>query len=360
MRGAQENPGGPRRRSRGVYTTRRLVAALIVLFVLALVVTRACQAFVGSEQDVGSGEDVGSGAPKKAAEVDAGGGTNDASPDGAATGTKSGAGSEDAREDKTRKGTSKGKDSEGQDDGATANLADVLAESPAGKVGGAAMSGNEGGVAAGGPSAPRADRTPQISVVLVASKGQHDAGSPAAEDQDESAGQDGTGPSSTPAPAPPAPAKPAPAKPATTAPVSTAPAPVGSAAPPPAPAASYTAAPVAGVPAASRRRGRAQGRGYRVATAPVIAQPKFGGVRIREQLTTAPAPVKPILPAPVKPVAPAGIGEGAAGFGGSSTGAPVNNGGAFPGVGAVRRGVSPVVNNAGVGGRIATASLPGG
>src|SRR4051794_6046449 len=119
MRGAQENPGGPRRRSRGVYTTRRLVAALVVLFVLALVVTRACQAFVGSEQDVGSGEEVGSGAPKKAAEVAAGGGAKDASPDGAATGTKSGAGSEDAREDKTLKGTSKGKDSEGQDDGAT-------------------------------------------------------------------------------------------------------------------------------------------------------------------------------------------------------------------------------------------------
>jgi hypothetical protein len=48
MRGVQKDLGGPRRKSRGVYTTRRLVAALVVLIVLVLGVTRACQAFVGS------------------------------------------------------------------------------------------------------------------------------------------------------------------------------------------------------------------------------------------------------------------------------------------------------------------------
>jgi hypothetical protein len=339
MSAAQKNPGGSRRKSRGVYTTRRLVAALVVLFVLVLVTTRACQAFVGSEQDVGSGEDIGSGAPKKAAEGDTGGGTKDASPDGKATDRKSEAGSEDAPEGKTPKG----KGGAGQDDGATENLADVLTESLAGKVAGSGMTSNEEGVAASGPSASSADRTPQISVVLVASKGQPDAGSPVVEDQDELAGQDGTGPSSRAAPAPPAPAPPP-----TTAPVSTAPAPAGSAATPPAPAASSTAAPIAGAPVASQRRGWAQGRGNRVAIAPVVARPKFGGVRVREQVTTAPAPVRPVAPAPVKPVAPATIG------------APVNNGRAFPGVGAVHRGVTPVANNVGVGGRIATTSLPGG
>lgn len=347
MRAAQKNPGGPRRKSRGVYTTRRLVAALVVLFVLVLVVTRACQAFVGSEQDVGSGEDVGSGAPKNAAEGDAGGGTKDASPDDEATDTKSEAGSQDAPEGKTPKG----KDDEGQDDESTSNLGDVLTESLAGQAAGSGMTSNEEGVAASGSSAPRADRTPQISVVRVASRGQPDAGPTAAEDQDESTGQDGTGPSSTAAPA-----SPAPAPTTTTAPVSTASAAAGSAATPPAPAATSTAAPIAGVRATSQRRGWAQGRGNRVAIAPVVARPKFGGVRVQEQVTTAPAPVRSVAPAPIRPVAPAPVRPVAP----ATIGAPVNNGRAFPGVGAVGRGVTPVANNGGVGGRIATASLPGG
>jgi hypothetical protein len=390
-----------------VYATRRLLTALVVLLVVGLIVTRACQAFVGPEQGIESEEGVGSGAPKKAAQVDAGGGTKDtdaekantedASPDGGATDAKSEAGSEEAPEGKT----SEGEDGEGQDDGAPANLADVLTESLAGTVAGTGMTNNEEGVAAGGPSVPSADRTPQISVVLVASKEQPNAGSPAAEDRDKSAaGQDGTGPSTT--------AAPAPAPIATTAPVSTASAPAGFATTPPAPDASFTAAPVAAAPAASQRGEQAQGRGNRVGIARVAAQPKFGGVGVRvgglgvrKPVTTAPVTVKPVAPAPVtpfapasvKPVAPApvtpvapapvpptraavtnrtaafaagsnpipaGIGDVPADFGGGAIGAPVNNGGAFPGAGAVRRGASPVANNVGVGGRVATAALPGG
>src|SRR5918994_5018565 len=101
MRGAQD-PGGPRGRSRGVYATRRLLTALVVLLVVGLVATRACQSFVGSEQGIGSEEGVGSGAPEKAAQVAAGGGTKatdaekanteEASPDGGATDAKSEAG----------------------------------------------------------------------------------------------------------------------------------------------------------------------------------------------------------------------------------------------------------------------------
>src|SRR3712207_4235467 len=200
MRGAQD-PGGPRGRSRGVYATRRLLTALVVLLVVGLVATRACQAFVGSEQGIKSEEGVGSGAPEKAAQVDAGGetkdtdaeeaNTEDASLDGGPTDAKSEAGSEEAPEGRN----SEGKDGEGQDDGATANLGDVLTESLADTVVGTGMTNNEEGVAAGGPSVPSAERTPQVSVVLVGSKGQPDAGLPAAEERDESAGQDGTGPS---------------------------------------------------------------------------------------------------------------------------------------------------------------------
>jgi hypothetical protein len=406
MRGAQD-PGGPRGRSRGVYATRRLLMALVVLLVVGLVATRACQAFVGPEQGIESEEGVGSGAPKKAAQVAAGGATKDtdaekantedASPDGGATDAKSEAGSEEAPAGKT----SEGKDGEGQDDGAPANLADVLTESLAGMVAGTGMTNNEEGVAAGGRSLPSADRTPQISVVLVANKEQPNAGSPAAEDRDKSAGQDGTGPSTT--------AAPAPAPVATSAPVSTASAPAGFATTPPAPDASLTAAPVAAAPAASQRGEQAQGRGNRVGIARVAAQPKFGGVGVRKPITTAPvtvqpvapapvqpvapapaqpvapAPVQPVAPAPVQPVAPApvpptraavtnrtaafaagsnpipaGIGDVPADLGGGAIGAPVNNGGAFPGAGAVRRGASPVANNVGVGGRVATAALPGG
>jgi hypothetical protein len=392
MRGAQD-PGGPRGRSRGVYATRRLLTALVVLLVIGLVATRACQAFVGPEQGIESEEGVGSGAPKKAAQVAAGGGTKDtdaekantedASPDGGATDAKSEAGNEEVPEGKT----SEGKDGEGQDDGASANLADVLTESLAGTVAGTGMTNNEEGVAAGGPSVPSADRTPQISVVLVASKEQPNAGSPAAEDRDKSAGQDGTGPSTTAAQAPPAPAPIA-----ATAPVSTASAPAGFATTPPAPDAYFTAAPVAAAPAASQRGEQAQGRVNRVGIARVAAQPKFGGagvrvggLGVRKPVTTAPVTVKPVAPAPVKPVVPApvpptraavtnrtaafaagsnpipaGIGDVPADFGGGAIGAPVNNGGAFPGAGAVRRGALPVANNVGVGGRVATAALPGG
>jgi hypothetical protein len=391
MRGAQ-TPGVPRRKSRGIYTTRRLAVALVVLL-LALIVGRTCQTLVGAEQGVGAGEDVGSGAPKKAAEVNAGsdtggsteGSTKDASPSTAATNANSEAGNEVAPEGKTLEA----KGGEGQDDGATANLADVLAESFTDKVAGLGMTNDEEGAAAVGPSTPSSDRTPENSVVLIASIGQPDDGSLAAEDQKASAGQDGTAPSSTAAsstaasaptgasaptaalaptaapapnatpalrvapspraaPAPravPAP-RAAPAPPPPTAPDSTTAAPAGFAVTPP--------APVAAAPDASLLNGRVQGRAHRVADKAyrVAAQPKFGGVRVREPAT--------IAPARAGPVAPAGLGNGATNTRDSAIGAPVRNGGAFPRVGAIHRSSSSVVNNVSVSGRTATADLPGG
>lgn len=392
MRGAQ-TPGVPRRKSRGIYTTRRLAVALVVLL-LALIVGRTCQTLVGAEQGVGAGEDVGSGAPKKAAEVNAGsntGGsternTKGASPGAAATNANSEAGNEVAPEGKTLEA----KGGEGQDDGATANLADVLAESLTDKVAGLGMTNDEEGADAVGPSTPSSDQTPENSVVLVASIGQPDDGSLAAEyqkasaGQDESAGRDGTAPSSTAASAPtgasaptaalaptaaPAPTatpalrvapspraapapravrapRAAPAPPPPTAPDSTTAAPAGFAGTPP--------APVAVAPDAGLLNERVQGRAHRVADKAyrVAAQPKFGGVRVREPAT--------IAPARAGPVAPAGLGNGATNFRDGAIGAPVRNGGAFPRVGVIHLSSSSVVNNVSVSGRTATADLPGG
>jgi hypothetical protein len=392
MRGAQ-TPGVPRRKSRGIYTTRRLAVALVVLL-LALIVGRTCQTLVGAEQGVGAGEDVGSGAPKKAAEVNAGsdtggsteGSTKDASPSTAATNANSEAGNEVAPEGKTLEA----KGGEGQDDGATANLADVLAESLTDKVAGLGMTNDEEGAAAVGPSTPSSDRTPENSVVLVASIGQPDDGSLAAEDQkasagqDESAGQDGTAPSSTAASAPTGASAPTAALAPTAAPAPTAtpalrvapspraapapravPAPRAAPAPPPPTAPDSTTAapagfavtppaPVAAAPDASLLNERVQGRAHRVADKAyrVAAQPKFGGVRVREPAT--------IAPARAGPVAPAGLGNGATNFRDGAIGAPVRNGGAFPRVGAIHRSSSSVVNNVSVSGRTATADLPGG
>src|SRR5215217_8433265 len=61
MYGAQ-GPGG-----RGVYARRRLLAVLVVLLLLALLVPRACQALLGSNEDTGQGEGQRSGAAGKAA-----------------------------------------------------------------------------------------------------------------------------------------------------------------------------------------------------------------------------------------------------------------------------------------------------
>jgi hypothetical protein len=70
MRGAQgpgEARGGQARlRSRHEYTMRRLLAAMILLLLLVLIVPRACQALLGSE-DAGPGVDQGRRTPGKAA-----------------------------------------------------------------------------------------------------------------------------------------------------------------------------------------------------------------------------------------------------------------------------------------------------
>src|SRR5918997_2518295 len=79
MRGAQ-SPGSSRSRirERRVYVLRRVLAILAVLLLLALLVPRACQAIIGSGEDVGSGGDRGAKAPEKAAGAGAADGDEDA------------------------------------------------------------------------------------------------------------------------------------------------------------------------------------------------------------------------------------------------------------------------------------------
>ena len=73
----QRGPG------RGVYVARRIVAALVVVLLLALLVPRACQAFTGSEEEPGS-------EASQVTEVgDAGGGEEEtAAEEGIASGTE--------------------------------------------------------------------------------------------------------------------------------------------------------------------------------------------------------------------------------------------------------------------------------
>src|SRR5919202_5117349 len=99
MRGAQSPGGsGPHFRARRVYTMRRILAALAILLLLALLVPRACQTITGSHNNVGSNR--GHGSAEKAA---AGGSENttaekSAAKGGNATGTKkSGAPTTEAR-----------------------------------------------------------------------------------------------------------------------------------------------------------------------------------------------------------------------------------------------------------------------
>src|SRR5215210_2895018 len=81
-----QGPGGPRwglapgRRGsrtfgRDVYVRRRILAVLVVLLLLALLVPRACQALLGSNEDTGPREHQKAGAPETA--TGAGGGTKD-------------------------------------------------------------------------------------------------------------------------------------------------------------------------------------------------------------------------------------------------------------------------------------------
>ena len=83
MHGVQ-GPGGPRwgiapgrggSRGRDVYVRRRILAVLVLLLLLALLVPRACQALLGSNEDTGPREHQKAGAPETA--TGAGGGTKD-------------------------------------------------------------------------------------------------------------------------------------------------------------------------------------------------------------------------------------------------------------------------------------------
>ena len=112
MRGAQGpgdvRGGRARVRSRQVYTMRRLLAAMILLLLLVMLVLRAYQALLGSE-DAGPGVEQGRGAPEKAAPAaGVAGDTEDAAEiadegdkttDGEAGETKGEANGDGARED---------------------------------------------------------------------------------------------------------------------------------------------------------------------------------------------------------------------------------------------------------------------
>lgn len=149
MRGTQDprgeripERGGPRVRSRRVYTMRRLLAALALLLLLALLVPRACQALIGSDKDVGSNR--GKEAPEKVAgavgdEEDTAekADTADASVN---DDTKSMAGSEQAKD----------KDGGEQNGGAAPDLGEILTETLASRVAEPGGTGSDQGVAASG------------------------------------------------------------------------------------------------------------------------------------------------------------------------------------------------------------------
>jgi hypothetical protein len=67
--------GGPRTAGRDVYVRRRILAILVVLLLLALLVPRACQTLVGSNEDTGPREHQKAGEPETA--TGAGSGTKD-------------------------------------------------------------------------------------------------------------------------------------------------------------------------------------------------------------------------------------------------------------------------------------------
>ena len=161
MRGAQ-GPGDARGErpivrdrapSRRVYTMRRLLAALILLILLALLVPLACQALLGSE-DEGQRADRGDGTSGKAAGVasdteDAAeeADTRDNPTDAGAAETARDAGSEQARED-----------SEEQNYGAASELGEILTENLAVVVTEPAEPGDDKDVSSDDASA---DRTAQ-------------------------------------------------------------------------------------------------------------------------------------------------------------------------------------------------------
>src|SRR5215218_7399506 len=71
--GVAPGRGGSRTFRRDVYVRRRILAVLVVLLLLALLVPRACQALLGSNEDTGPREHRKAGAPETA--TGAGGGT---------------------------------------------------------------------------------------------------------------------------------------------------------------------------------------------------------------------------------------------------------------------------------------------
>jgi len=132
MHGAQDpgdaRGGRARVRSRQVYTMRRLLAVMILLLLLVLLVPRACQAFLGSE-DTGPGVDQGRGTPEKAAPAGGAAGDTEGAAEKAdagdnSTGDKAAGITRDADDEEARKDTVS---KEGADE-ADKDLGEILVE----------------------------------------------------------------------------------------------------------------------------------------------------------------------------------------------------------------------------------------
>jgi hypothetical protein len=291
MHGAQ-GPGGPRwglipgrSRSRadgrGVYVRRRILAVLVVLLVLALLIPRACQALLESDEATGSREDRKTGAAETAT------GDHAKNADTEKAGTKDAPSNRGVpyidKDDKGGAGSEDVSGTEGGDEAAP-DLAAMI-------VGPAVIGGDEVSdveVAAGGGS--RTDETPQIpagpSLVARLRASQRSATEPQNVPQTFRA----------PAGRPPSDNGSVPTKRRGA-------------------SRSGTAAPVADLP-----RERVRGGGDLVATAPVAVRSRFSGVRawLPKRAAVRPVPTAPVVDVPVAPAPTAIPRDTAVAAGGAS------------------------------------------
>jgi hypothetical protein len=324
MRGGQ-SPGSSRSRARErrVYVLRRVLVILAVLLLLVLLVPRACQAIIGSEEDSGSGGDRGAKAPEKAAGAGVTDGDEDATAeksgakDGDETDKKSGAGGDKARGDEGTGGRDDEKD-----------LGKVLTETVADRVAEPEETGDEQDVAARDEAsadqpAPIAQQAPADQPAPMAQQAPADQPAPMAQ---QAPADQGTGSSGTAAPLKKPPLEPTPE-----------------------PRARSKTGPAASGPGRITMPKRAPGPAEQpVVKSASIAKPVLDPVQVSapEPVDVVPVRVAPVAPAPVQPapavddtafvgggsMAPNAGGVVATNFGG---GAPVNNAAAFSSAGAV-------------------------
>jgi hypothetical protein len=202
MRGTQRPGGGrPHDRTRRMYAVRRVLAILILLLLLALIIPRACQALIGSQEGAGPGEDRGATAPEKAA----GAGGADGG-EGTTAEKKADVTDEDAAKKKGEGEARKGKVAAGQD--GEKDLGAILTETLVERSAPPEGTGQDAAVGDG------ADRTAQLLVGFDAGDEQQlppqDATGPAPADQPAPVGRQSPGLSNTAAPAEKPPHEPAP------------------------------------------------------------------------------------------------------------------------------------------------------